>query len=154
LVWLRRLLPDREIEIVCDSAQRQVFPDSIVVCGQPSELAPELLNRISNTPGIILYHAGDEWYSRRLDAYACFAQVIRNHFHTGLQGSCVAQFPLGPCRVAAEPCSPRAATERNYLWSFVGQLASTRRAMLRALRDISPNRCVVTGGVRHPQPAL
>jgi len=153
LSWLERLLPGKHVEVVCDSAQTEVFPNSIV-CSRPNNLRPELLRTIAKTPGVILYHISDEWYLDPLDNYQYFAHVIRNYYHTGLNGSGVSHFPLGPCHCSRQPAFSRAAAERKYVWSFAGQLASTRRSLVKCLKGIIPNRVHVTGGVRRPQPPI
>jgi hypothetical protein len=152
LGWLERLLPGKRVEVVCDSSQTEVFANSIV-CSRPNNLRPELLRAIAKTPGVILYHISDEWYLDPLDNYQYFAHVIRNYYHTGLNGSGVSHFPLGPCHCSQRAFS-RAASERKYVWSFAGQLASTRRSLVNCLKDIIPNRIHVTGGVRRPQPPI
>jgi hypothetical protein len=150
LGWLERLMPGRRLQVVCDSSQTEVFPNSIV-CARPNNLKPELLRTIAKTPGVILYHVSDEWYLDPLDNYHYFTHVIRNYYHTGLNGSGISHFPLGPCHFSQQPVFSRPAAERKYVWSFAGQLASTRRSLVKCLRDIIPNRLHVTGGVRRPQ---
>src|SRR5215468_9161221 len=130
LGWLERLLPGKRLQVVCDSSQTKVFPNSIV-CARPNHLRQELLREIAKTPGVILYHISDEWYTDALDNYQYFAHVIRNYYHTGLKGSGVSHFPLGPCHRSQQPAFSQPASERKYVWSFAGQLASTRRSLVK-----------------------
>jgi hypothetical protein len=43
------------------------------------------------------------------------------------------------------------AGSRRYIWSFTGQIATTRRRLLKALSSFAPNQVRLTGGVRHPE---
>lgn len=153
LGWLVRLLPGKQLQVVVDSSQTKVFPNSIV-CSRPNNLGPELLRAIAKTPGVILYHISDEWYLDPLDNYRFFAHIIRNYFHTALNRNCISQFPLGPSNSSRRFSSSRPAAERRYTWSFAGQLASTRQSLVRYLKGLTPNRIHITGAVRRPQPPI
>ena len=144
--WLKRLLKEMTVEEILDESQENVLENSIVVCGRLGQLHPRLLAAIMTTPGVTLYHISDEWYRERLDAYGCFAHVFRNYFDTALMNrSGITQLPLGPARCQNPPQPRKPVSERCYVWSFAGNLASTRRSLVRHLSSVKPNHIHVTG---------
>lgn len=149
IFWLKRLLREIAIEQVEDLSQTRVFPNSIVICKKLDQLRPELLRSISVTPGVILFHISDEWYLDRLEPYRCFVHVFRNYYHPGLRQRGITQFPMGPCRFIGENGEIPPVTDRRHRWSFVGNLASTRRPMMHHLADIKPS-CIHITGTRGP----
>jgi hypothetical protein len=143
--WLRRLLRGIPLEQMEDLSQSRVVPDSIVICKKLGQLRPELLRSISGTPGVILFHISDEWYLDRLEPYSSFVHVFRNYHHRGLRMEGITQIPMGPSRYRDGAQETRSVLERRYIWSFAGNLASTRRSLVRQLSDIEPNFLHVTG---------
>jgi hypothetical protein len=152
--WVRRLLPGIEVVRVRDRLQTRVIPGSMVMCKSPRELRRDLLARIAQTPGVVLYHVSDEWYRESADHYRCFAHVIRNYYHTALRRGGISCFPLGQCYARERLPGARRTAERKLVWSFAGNLASTRRSMVRTLGGVTPHCVHLTGGVPHPQPPL
>jgi hypothetical protein len=148
--WVRFLLGEHAGEAVDDPDRTLVEPHSLILCDRLQLLAPEVLDRIRSTPGVGLYQTSDEWYRGTLEVYDAFNYVWRQHFHTGLKGRPVRQLPLPPAAldgVTAEPRpeASRPASERPYLWSFAGQLKSTRFKMLAALRQAGEGAEHITG---------
>jgi hypothetical protein len=145
--WVRYLLGPYAGDVVLDPDRALVVPNSLVVADRLDLLAPATLEAIRTTPGVGLYQISDEWYRDPLDAYAAFAYVWRNYFHTGLRGTPVRQLPLPPAaldEVTADPRpeARRPPSDRPHLWSFAGQLKSTRFPMIEAFRQFD-------GGVEH-----
>lgn len=145
VAWLKRLLPGYSVELIEDADQSQVIPNSIVVCKRLARLSPALLRSIAATPGMILFHISDEWYLDRLAPYRCFVHVLRNYHHSALRQNGITQIPVGPSRSHNGKLGIKPSGERCYRWCFAGNLASTRRSMVRHLEVIKPNFTHVTG---------
>ena len=128
-----------------DLSQTKVVPDSVVICKRLRHLRRDLLQLISATPGIILFHISDEWYLEPLAHYRCFVHVVRNYYRADLRQEGITQIPMGPSRQQNGAHETRPVTERHYVWSFVGNLASTRRSLVQHLPVIEPNFIHVTG---------
>lgn len=143
--WLKRLLPGFSVELIEDPNQDKVIPNSIVICKRLGQLRPALLDAISKTPGMVLFHISDEWYLDRLAPYRSFAHVIRNYYHPALQQEGITQIPMGPSRIPNGMRRIRPTMERRYRWCFVGNLASTRKSMAHHLKTIEPKYLHVTG---------
>jgi len=143
--WLKRLLPGFTVEQVEDVAQAKVIPNSIVICKRLGQLRPALLQTISATPGMVLFHISDEWYWDRLEPYRCFTHVLRNYHHSALRQEGITQIPMGPSRFSDGKPEIRPAGERRHRWCFVGNLASTRGLMVRQLENIKPRYLHITG---------
>jgi len=152
--WLRRLLHGMEIECVSYATQGKVAENSLFVCLQLGSLSPRLLDEISQTRGVVLYHVGDEWYRQPTQAYRSFSHVIRNFYHPGLVHPGISQLPLGPCRDTRLAGAPRPILERKNIWSFAGYVTSTRAAMMNALEELTPHVGYAIGGVRTVLPLL
>jgi hypothetical protein len=147
--WVRFLLGEHAGEVVFDPDRSHVAPNSLIVCDRLHLMAP-VLERIRSSPGVGLYQTSDQWYRGTLEVYGAFAYVWRNHFHTGLRGTSVRQIPLPPAalgEVTADPRSEarRPASDRPHLWSFAGQLKTTRFAMLETFRRLGGGTERITG---------
>lgn len=145
--WVRFLLGERAGEVVDDPERTLVVPHSLVLCDQLDRMAPDTLARVGELGTVGLFHISQEWYQDPLDAYAAFGFVWRNHHHSGLRHRPVLQLPLPPAaldEVTAEPLpvALKPVTGRRHTWSFMGQLKTTRVAMLEAFRRID-------GGYEH-----
>jgi hypothetical protein len=152
--WLRRLLGDAVGPLEVDLGQERVEPNAVVFCVNLECLKPALLQRIRETPGVVLFHLGDEWYRSRLEVYRNFAHVIREFRHPGLVRDGISQIPLGPCRDIRRHLPAPRASERSLVWSFAGQVIATRRSMLESLSVVQPNLQHVTAGTKKVQPLL
>jgi hypothetical protein len=148
--WVRFLLGPYAGEVVLDPDRTVVVPNCLVVTDRLDLLGPETVERIRTTPGVGLYQISDEWYRDPLAAYGAFAYVWRNHLHTGLRGTPVRQIPLPPAALDPITADPRPEarrppSERSHVWSFAGQLKSTRFAMIEAFRRVGGGHEHVTG---------
>lgn len=134
-----------------DLSQREVIPNSIVLGQRLGRLRPELLKQISVTPGVILFHVSDEWYLDSLEPYRNFVQVVRNYYRPGLRRPGICQIPLGPSCFTNDEQEVKPVEERRYVWSFAGNLASTRRALVEGLRGVVPNFIHITRAGGQPR---
>jgi hypothetical protein len=102
-------------------------------------IPPAFLESARVTRGIGLLHLADEWYGHDYNIYANFAFVIRTHAATALRHPGLLTVPLGLPR----GCAPRGAviraSERQFVWSFAGNLVATRADVVRALAEIRPS---------------
>jgi hypothetical protein len=93
---------------------------------------------------VVLLHASDEWYAGGYREYQHFDRVIRTYRTRLAQGPGIFTIPLGYPNGMAGP-QPLVASAhikpahlRQYLWSFAGEVKSSRREMVNALRDVGP----------------
>ncbi|HCN30593.1 MAG TPA: hypothetical protein DIT64_18025 [Verrucomicrobiales bacterium] len=152
--WLQRLLGWEETPWLTNAGQEHVVENSIVLCSDLGCLKPALLQRLGSTAGVVLFHVSDEWYRSPLEVYRHFSHVIRNYHHSALNHDGITQIPLGPCRESRSAGGLPAASERKHVWSFAGQVTSTRGAMLDCLRCVQPHCLRLTAGVRAAGPML
>lgn len=152
--WLRRLLHGMDVECVSHESQGKVDENSLFVCSQLGSLSPRLLDEISQTRGVVLYHVGDEWYRQPTHVYRSFCHVIRNFYHSDLDRPGISQMPLGPCRDTRLVEGRRSILKRKNVWSFAGYVTSTRKAMMEALEELTPHVGYAIGGVRTSLPLL
>jgi hypothetical protein len=138
--WPLRILGSSEGGLVHVPKQDRVLPNSLVVCWKLQDLNESLLQEIAQTPGIGLFHVGDEWFREDYRVYENFAYVWRNYLHTGMLSSHVRQAPLGPHVFskykdwfAAHTLSP--ASQRKFCWMFAGYVQANRAHMLRCLTN-------------------
>lgn len=87
---------------------------------------------------IVLYHASDEWFCGGYRMYRYFDLVIRN-FQTYLAThSGILTLPEGyPDRTRLGPTAP--ADQRQWAWSFSGEIKASRIAMHAALKSFGRN---------------
>jgi hypothetical protein len=88
---------------------------------------------------LVLLHVSDEWLSGGYALYRHFDAVIRN-FATGLarhQG--ISTIPEGYANGTRRASLLRPATDRQYAWSFVGEIKTSRIEMASALAELEPN---------------
>jgi hypothetical protein len=139
--WLRYLLGDVVTEEIIDPSMTCFLDDSIhVVSSNVTPLAScrayfEVLR--SRCQHIILVHVSDELFSGGYSMYQYFDQVIRwNHSYLAdVEG--ILTIPLGYPNGTSQ--TTRSAHDRPFIWSFVGQIKASRRAMLAAFKTLEPN---------------
>jgi hypothetical protein len=85
---------------------------------------------------IILVHVSDEWFSGSYRLYQYFDLVIRwNHTYLASGGGIVT-IPLGYPNGTGGSLRP--ADQRQYAWSFIGEIKSSRIAMAAAFDGFAP----------------
>ena len=93
-----------------------------------------------------LFHRADETYEGGYDVYSNFRGVFRIYWSSIFDPRYVMQLPLGFSNGRQGGMGERSASERPFLWSFLGEGGkATRPDMLKALADIGPNFMHVTG---------
>jgi hypothetical protein len=80
---------------------------------------------------IVLYHAGDEWFSGGCGPYKYFDNVVRElpSFFTRSEG--IACIPLGSPTKEPFNHSWKPASQRKFIWSFAGEIRNTRIEMVK-----------------------
>jgi hypothetical protein len=97
---------------------------------------------------VVLVHISDEWFSGGYQLYQHFDLVIRwNHSwltrHPG-----IVTVPLGYFNDTGS--SDRPANQRRHVWSFVGEIKSSRIAMAAALDSLEPKFITRVDSVSNP----
>ena len=88
----------------------------------------ECRRRCSN---IVLFHAGDEWFSGGCGPYRHFDNVVRELPSFFTRGAGVACIPLGSPVTRVDPPPRTPASERPVIWSFAGEIRNTRIEMVK-----------------------
>jgi hypothetical protein len=88
---------------------------------------------------LVLLHISDEWFSGGYALYRHFDAVIRN-FATGLaRHDGIWTIPEGYAKGTRTADSVRPVTERQYAWSFAGEIKASRIEMASALSGLEPH---------------
>jgi hypothetical protein len=148
--WIRFLLGDRAGEVIEDYERTAVVPHSLVVADKLKLLTPEFLREVERDGTIGIYHIADQWYRGDIAVYSAFAYAWRNHYHTALDGKGVIQLPLPPAALEVVDERPRhealrTPDQRKHLWSWSGQLKTTRFSMLKHMRRAGAGAVFNTG---------
>jgi hypothetical protein len=95
-----------------------------------------------------LVDLSDENYDFSPDIYANFRGVLRMYWSSVFRPEAVMFLPLGFSRLPASTEAIRKATERQYVWSFLGQVnKSSRPEMAYALLTVQPHLLFATDRV-------
>ncbi|MGJ4951803.1 hypothetical protein ACQR07_25685 [Bradyrhizobium sp. HKCCYLS20291] len=96
---------------------------------------------------LVLLHTSDEWFSGGYALYRHFDAVIRN-FATGLaRHRGIWTIPEGYANGTRTGSVIRPATERRYVWSFTGEIKSSRADMAAALAPLTPHYLTSTASI-------
>jgi hypothetical protein len=88
---------------------------------------------------LVLLHTSDEWFSGGYALYRHFDAVIRN-FATGLaKHEGIWTIPEGYANGTQTGDELRPATERQYAWSFAGEIKASRVNMAAEFAGLQPN---------------
>jgi hypothetical protein len=141
--WLRDVLGDLVEEECTDLDQTCFDDDSIHVVSSNWQPLPAYEDYFRECRArcrrLVLLHASDEWFSGGYALYRHFDAVIRN-FATGLaRHDGIWTIPEGYTNGTRTGGIPRPATERQYAWSFTGEIKASRVDMASALTAIEPN---------------
>jgi len=91
---------------------------------------------------IVLVHVSDEWFSGGYRLYRHFDLVLRwNHTYLA-NGSGIVTVPLGYPNETGN--SMRPADQRQFAWSFIGAIKSSRTAMAAAFNGFAPQFVTIT----------
>ena len=148
--WIKFLLGDRAGDVIEDHGRTAVVPNSVVVADKFHRLTPDFLRAVQRDGTIGLYQISDEWYRADLSVYSSFAFVWREHYHSALDGTGILQLPVPPAALdvvteGPRPEAVRSAEDRMHLWSWTGQLNTTRFSMLKHMRRAGPGAEFTTG---------
>jgi hypothetical protein len=139
--WFTFLLSDVVDEVVYDTAFADSSGQAIhVIDGNVAPLATltAFFHRCRQAGGdLTLLHASDEWCAGGYREYRHFDRVIRTYSTWLAKGPGIFTIPLGYPNGMARPAAP-AGSLRKYLWSFKGELKSSRLEMVEALKDVQP----------------
>jgi hypothetical protein len=93
---------------------------------------------------IVLYHAGDEWFSGGCSPYGYFDNVVRElpSFFTRSEG--VACVPLGSPTVVPVGLVVKPSSQRALSWSFAGEIRNTRIEMIQHFNRVPNGRLIDT----------
>ncbi|MGJ4931213.1 hypothetical protein ACQR1I_34140 [Bradyrhizobium sp. HKCCYLS2038] len=93
----------------------------------------------SRCRNLVLLHTSDEWFSGGYALYRHFDTVIRN-FATGLaRHDGILTIPEGYANGTKASAALRPATERRHVWSFTGEIKSSRAEMATAFARLTPH---------------
>lgn len=148
--WLDYLLADiPQGERVIDT-KHSVFFDKMIVIDRNISAASEAYyaNAAFQGSNVVLFHLADEWYT---DDYACYTwcdRVFRNHWtFMHADNKKVIFFPLGYKSGFSRQKPNKAAAQRQFLWSFMGDAnKSSRKSMLQAVSGIGKSFVHLTSG--------
>jgi hypothetical protein len=97
---------------------------------------------------IVLVHVSDEWFSGGYQLYRYFDLVIRWNHSWLTRNPGIVTVPLGYFNDTGSSNVP--ADQRQYVWSFVGEIKSSRIAMASALDSLTPKFISPVASVSNP----
>jgi len=123
---------DSKHEVVLDDA---ILFDTFIYCFDPAYYAR------FRGKNAILVHFQDETYAGQYHLYENFRGVFRNYWSSVFNPDFVRILPLGYTAGLPRPLPQiKRATEREYVWSFLGQTnKSSRPDMVRSLLHVQPH---------------
>jgi hypothetical protein len=151
--WLRYIFGDL-IEEECIDLKLTCFDDdSIHVVSGNSQPLPTYEDYFrecrTRCRHLVLYHASDEWFSGGYALYRHFDAVIRNYMTDLAKWDGIWTIPVGYANGTRTPRSVRPITERQYAWSFIGQLKTSRIDMTSAFAEFEPKFLATKDGGRN-----
>jgi hypothetical protein len=141
--WFRDILADL-VEEECTDLDLTCFDDDCIHVvssnWQPLSAYEDYFRECrARCRRLVLLHASDEWFSGGYALYRHFDAVIRN-FATGLaRHEGIWTIPEGYANGTRTAHAVRPATERQYAWSFTGEIKASRIDMASALATLEPN---------------
>jgi len=92
---------------------------------------------------IVLYHAGDEWFSGGCAPYKHFDNVVREMPSFFTKGAGITCVPLGN-PVGSPPRWKKRSSQRELTWSFAGEIRNTRIEMIEAFAKVPDGKIIDT----------
>lgn len=140
--WIRFLLGDLILSEETCLDLTVAKPNSLYVidCNKVSiaDLPGTFLDSLDSARPVGLFHCADEWYAGGYSSYRHFDYVLRTHHASYIRGEGIKTLPLGWPNGTLSLSNIRPASERKFLWSFVGNVIATRPEMLKALENLTP----------------
>ncbi len=142
LEWLLWLLSDFEVECIVDPENR-VRVDRAIIAAVPKK--PDSPERITAQlksfrerglrAGVV--HVTDECFGEPIPYYEHADFVFRNYYRPAAQRpGHTYYYPLGSPVGLKANLLPKAISERKYVWSFAGQIKTSRRGMIEAAQRV------------------
>ena len=140
--WLRYIFGDL-IEEECTDLNLTCFDDdSIHVVSsnrQPLPTYEEYFRKCrTKCRRLVLFHASDEWFSGGYGLYRHFDAVFRNFATDLAKYEGIWTIPEGYASGTRTDRSIRPITERQYAWSFTGEIKASRIDMTSAFAGLEP----------------
>lgn len=99
---------------------------------------------------LVLFHASDEFFSGGYRLYRHFDYVIRNFYTYLTTEKGILHIPEGYPNATRLSNNLRPTNERQYMWSFVGEIKASRIDMVKTLSHIEPNFLKKTASISDP----
>jgi hypothetical protein len=103
-----------------------------------AKIPKSFFESVRETPGVGLFNPNDEWYSGNYGRYRDFAFVLRFYHPAKFDNPGVLTLPLGYARSQPLRDGFKPASERRYVWAFMGKVFGSRIDMMRGLGPIEP----------------
>jgi hypothetical protein len=151
--WIRFLLGPMRFDEMMDKRFESAVPYSLYVVNSnhnPLHLLPKsFYDNISRQASVGLLHMADEWFGEDYNYYRNFSFVIKTHYTRRLQHAGIMTIPLGFSNETNQEGIGVPASQRLYLWCFLGNnSAGSRPEMLRTFHGISSQYPIPTSNLK------
>lgn len=141
--WLRDVLGDL-IEEECTDLDLTCFDDDCIHIvssnWQPLPTYEDYFRECrARCRRLVLFHMSDEWFSGGYALYRHFDAVIRNFATSLARHKGIWTIPEGYANGTRIGGASRPVTERQYAWSFTGEIKASRVNMASAFAALEPN---------------
>jgi hypothetical protein len=138
--WIKEILGPLVGEYVTDGKHEVVLDNALLLDAFICIHDPAYYEKFKGK-NAYLVHLLDEGYVGPYDIYNNFRGVIRCFWSDIFDQRYVTKMPLGYCQgIGGGRSAALPATQRRYVWSFVGQTGkATRPDAIRALAGVGPN---------------
>ncbi len=138
--WIGEIMGPYIAEHVTDGKHQLVLDNAILMDAFPYCFDPHYYEQFRGKNAFLVDFL-DENYEGTYQLYANFRGVLRCFWSDVFDSGCVMKMPLGYLNGMGRSNQPiRRATERTYLWSFIGDAnKSTRPDMARELASVEPH---------------
>lgn len=144
--WYTEILGPLVDQVIDDGTHTVVMDDCIVSDSFVRLHDPTYYRRFRDKNAFLLL-SPDEYYATPVEVYNNFCGVIRSHYADAFLGDRVKQIPVGYLPGSRVEGECRIATQRKYVWSFLGEVnKTTRPECVRSLIRITPNLWHATDG--------
>jgi hypothetical protein len=141
--WLRDVLGDL-VDEECTDLDLTCFDDDCIhVVSSNWQPLPTYENYFRECRArcrrLVLLHISDEWFSGGYSLYRHFDGVIRNFATSLARHEGIWTIPEGYTNGTRTGIALRPVTEREYAWSFTGEIKASRVNMASAFAALEPN---------------
>ena len=142
--WIRRLLSEFELKEVVAPALPTGDNPVLLIARTGSHpltaISPQVISAVERFPRKGIFHISDEYLSGGYQVYGKFDFVIRSYWSRLFNNPGILTVPLGLTSGMAHSGPMPRASERQYAWSFSGNLSMGRVPMLREMAQVEPHR--------------